>query len=715
MPQQNSQPATVAVDIKGVGRVHFPAEFTPDQIERAIESDILPQVTQPKPATPEPPGRGERFMRGVKDIGQGVMQGSLQFEEATNHPNALEWLNPRTGEIEYREPRESRGVPIAKQYTADVTREIKDYESRRGPDAGFDWMRLGGNVVATAPTMALGGGAGWLGRALSGGAQGGIIGASQFVKDSDSRLGQAGVGAFSGALFSPVVGFLGDKAGTVVRKVAGWLRAAVATPKTADDLMREVPELVDVPEAARVDLIAEAQRQLAKTGDLNLDQLARKANLVANGVTPIKSMVTRNPQDWAMERNLSKLTGPTEQLRGIGQQMTDVYTANDEALATRLRSLGQGLPQGTQEAHGMTVMRSIDDLADASQKQVGELYEQIRQAKGDNLASDARNLVQALDELKDVTYTEKLVGSVTNRLRRLGMVDAEGNVTTNTLTVTQAEELRKFVNRLPNDYGKRDIIRAIDADVLSGAGEDAFAGARSAAEQRFAMLGNPATQRALNTLGELTQGKTAQNFIKSQIIDAADQDVQTLVATLSKLPPDQGQQAIGALRAGLLQHLESKAINPNSGQFSGASLNRAIKDIGEDKLIRVLGVEQYRQLQSLARAGLDATYQPPYAAVNSSNTAPMLLSLSEKLRYGQATPVVGQVIETAKRVQAENQAQRRLSEALQAGVGGELPPVSPRVIQLTRALQAASAPASPAVANELRRPAKQKAKDRQGR
>jgi hypothetical protein len=93
----------------------------------------------------------------------------------------------------------------------------------------------------------------------------------------------------------------------------------------------------------------------------------------------------------------------------------------------------------------------------------------------------------------------------------------------------------------------------------------------------------------------------------------------------------------------------------------------------------------------------------------------MLLSLTQGLRFGQATPVVGQAVEAAKRVSQENQAQRGLGEALAARIGGELPQVSPRVIQLTRALQAASAPTAPAVTNEFRKPAKKKANDREGR
>lgn len=694
------QPATVAVDIKGVGRVHFPASFTPEQIERAIESDILPQ----RNAGAEPPVRAEPTR--LERIGHGAQRAVDRVAQLTAQAGEkIGMLGPGTSDA----------------LTQNINEEEARYQADRGPDAGVDLASMTGNVGMLAPLALIPGGQRIVGRAAMGAVGGGAGGFLQF--DPTNSAGGAaintGTGAAAGAVLAPIAGWVADKVGPVVSRVLGKLKGMAAQwtgSTSADDIARQIPELAQLPEQQARDLIEEAQKQIRTTGSLDEAALARKANLLANDVIPLKSAVTRDPADWTIERNLQKLAqSPDEQLASTGQELTRVYQANDAALTGKLRSFSEKLPRATQEAHGMTVMRSLDDLAEASQQQVGKVYEQVRAAKGDQLASDARNLVTTLDELKDATYAEKLVGSVMNKLRRFGMVDAEGKVTSNTLTVTQAEELRKFVNQLPNDFGKRDIIRAIDADVLSGAGEDAFAGARGEASARFAMLENPATQRALNTLGELSQGKTAQNFIKSQVIDAADQDVRTLLQTIEKMPTDKGKAAIDALRAGVLQHLEGKAINPNSGQFSGAALNRALQEIGEDKLIRVFGIDQFRRLQSLARAGVDATYQPAYAAVNHSGTAPMLMSLLQRARAVPGIPLI--ITDEAQKLAARSGYQQQLARALAARSGGQLPEIPLRARQIGQALAQAGIrmgpPASDAVLDEARKPANSRGKQRQ--
>jgi len=46
---------------------------------------------------------------------------------------------------------------------------------------------------------------------------------------------------------------------------------------------------------------------------------------------------------------------------------------------------------------------------------------------------------------------------------------------------------------------------------------------------------------------------------------------------------------MGNIRAGVIRHLQDRAINENSGQFSGAKLNSALNDLGEAKLTRIFG------------------------------------------------------------------------------------------------------------------------------
>lgn len=613
--------------------IHFPDNFTEEQILASMkelsgrakqEDEMSDRRYMGRPTYPDKPRGLERIGKGAQDVLDRVAQLTVAGGEAIGHyPEGL-----------------------GDQLTANVNKENAEYEENRGIDPGIDMARLAGNVGMTAPLALVPGGQTTLGAIGSGAATGAVSGALQFdpTNSAMGSLKNIGTGAVAGGILNPVARGIGIGIKKVLDTAGGRLKGVMEQTRgraTADEVLKAVPEMRELPKEVRASLIIEAQEQIKKTGELNVEQLGRKANLVANNVTPTKSMVTRDPRDWTMERNAQKLAqSPDEQIAGLGQELTSTYQANDLGLTKKLGEIRGGLPKGSQEAQGMTVMKSLDDLSKASQKEVGKLYEQVRVTKGDQLASDAKKLASTLDDLKDNTYSEKLVSSVQNKLKRFGMLDADGNLTAQTLTVTQAEELRKFVNTLPNDFGKKDIIRAIDEDVLSGAGDDAFGQARGAAKQRFDMLDNPTTQKALNTYGELMQGKTAQSFIRAQVIDAPEQDLKSLLTTLSKLPKDDAQKAKDAMGAGILDYLQEKAVNKNSGQFSGAGLNTAIDKIGETKLRMVLGDQGLKELKSLARAGLDATYQPPYAAVNSSNTAPFLLAMTQRARAIPGVPLI---------------------------------------------------------------------------
>jgi hypothetical protein len=652
----------------------------------------LKNPDQPVPHAPLPkPSAMARIGRGATDVTDRLAQLWIAANESmgrTGYPKGL-------GDIA----------------TGQMNEERDRYEKGRGPDAGFDVARAAGSAGMQAPMMLIPGGKTFMGRLAAGAGTGAASGALTYDPTNTFKgsVKNIGTGAVLGAVIAPAVGAIADRAAPAMASLVGKVKGAVerlrgnATPQA---ILQAVPEIASLAPEQQQDLIREAQKMVTSSGNLNTEQLGRKANLLANDVTPTQAMVTRDPALWTAERNLQKLAqSPDKAMSDIGNQLTEVYQGNDAALAGKLTGMSAGLPKGSAEAQGMRVMSVLDELDKEGTGAYGKLYEQIRAAKGGDLASDAQNLVSTLDDLKDNTYAEKLVSSVQNKLRRFGMVDADGQLTSNTLTLNQAEELRKFVNKLPNDFGKRDIIRAIDADVISGAGEDAFATARAAVAAHKTNMDNPAVQRALNTWGELQQGKTAQSFIKTNVIDAPAQDVKALLATVGTATGK--DDATAALRAGVLGHLEDAAIDRASGQVSGIKLFRAMDKIGDEKLGMVLGQDGLAKLKSFVRASLDATTAPPYSAVNNSNTAPMLLALGRGSRYAQATPLLGASLQQVGKIAEQNAAQKQVAEALAAQATRRLPQI-PGSDKLTQALVAASAPSVNSALNQTRQKTKPK-------
>jgi hypothetical protein len=611
-----------------------------------------------------------------------------------------------------------------KDYTANLNDEERLYQNGRGPDAGIDWASGAGALAASAPLALIpGAGQGWLARAGMGAVQGALNAAAQPTATGDSldRAKAGGVGALTGAVAAPVMGAVGDKLVKALSGVPGRVSGTLANLRgenTPARILNDVPEIAGVPQAQQADLIAQAQAQLARSGQLDTAAIGRKANLLANGVTPTTSMVTRDPAQWTLERNLQKLAqSPDEQISNTGQQLTRLYQGNDAALSTKMGELAKPYGAATQEGRGMTAMQNIDALGESSQKDVSAVYNKVKADKGDQLASDARNVVNTLHDpdVADNAYAEPIINSVTKRLKRFGMLDGEGNLTPQTMTVTQAEEFRKFLQTLKSGDPKTDriatmFIKATDSDVLSGTGENAFGAGRSAAQDRFNMLGNPATQKLLDNIGELGQGRTAQGFIKTHVIAAPEQDLATLLDTVGKMPPQQSADTLNALRGGMMEHFQD-AVSKNNGQFSGASLNKVMDDVGDNKIKMLLGPDAHAQLRSLGRAAADSTYEPAYGAVNHSNTAPMLLSLVKSGRglIGPNLPFINDtVVNALEKSAARGDATSKLTDALKASIGTPKGGLSPELQQrLVRLLSAGAAPAAAGGVNQMLQPSRQ--------
>lgn len=156
-----------------------------------------------KPQEPEPqaaPSHGERFAQGLRDPIDGGAQLLTKLlpdavVQAGNRAN--NWLADNTGLV---------GRLPAGGVDQQVREREAAYQSARGPDAGVDWARIGGNVLspanialgARAPQMATLGG-----KVLAGAGMGAtsaalnpVAGGGDFTAD---KLAQIGVGAAGGA------------------------------------------------------------------------------------------------------------------------------------------------------------------------------------------------------------------------------------------------------------------------------------------------------------------------------------------------------------------------------------------------------------------------------------------------------------------------------------------------------------------------------------
>ena len=346
--------------------------------------------------------------------------------------------------------------PAAKPELADYTQRLNDeeglYQKGRGPNAGLDVASLIGGAGILAPSMLIPGlGETALARAGTGAIQGALVGASQPTETGHlaDRAWNTTIGAATGGAIAPVAGVLTDKAAKLASVLGNRVSNAVS-PATVEDMLKAVPEISTAPPSAQSDLIAEAQAQIRDTGTLDAASIARKANMIANGLKPTTAMVTRSPRDWTIERNLQKLLqSPDPALSDVGQSLTNVYQDNNQALVGKLADIGKALPTGNKEQQGDALISALSDLSKTSQKDVSGVYDTIRAQSGDQLASDARNVIGTLTspDVADNAYSEPIIRSVASRLKRFGMIGDDGAPTTNTI-------LRDFSSETPNRLTK---------------------------------------------------------------------------------------------------------------------------------------------------------------------------------------------------------------------------------------------------------------------
>ena len=209
------------VNVQGFGVVNFPASMSDGDITVAIERDIMPKVRAKQAAAAEAdpmvqqareaakPGPLARVGRGMMDVGQGAKQLFFRGRDA---------LQGTAGSSAETQQYEREMIDEMNQYEADRQRSATPTTSQlitgEKPDAGFDWLRLGGNVAATLPIGLIPGGAAATmpTRVLSLAAQGAASGAAQPVDtDKGDFAGQKALQTAIGTVVAPVAGEVARK------------------------------------------------------------------------------------------------------------------------------------------------------------------------------------------------------------------------------------------------------------------------------------------------------------------------------------------------------------------------------------------------------------------------------------------------------------------------------------------------------------------------
>lgn len=460
------------------------------------------------------------------------------------------------------------------------------------------------------------------------GALGGLGVRDQGDSEGSSALWGAGANMVLPPLLSKATSWLGNT------RPAQYLAGKIAP--IADSALNAVDDFVGAPRA--LPRPVPAPRIQPPVAALGPSAQARAANFKKVGVTqPTTGMVTRDPAVWTAERELQKNAA-------LGGELTARFQKIDGELDTAARNLvssrgGAVSPEET----GVALRKALDAKQGEMQKVTSALYTQVRETRGDVAAGPLQSFRAALDDpnFTDNPVMDQMREGVQRRLARFGMAGKSGLLRKDAVaTVTQAEELRKFVGGLGDGkdptvrLARRNLIEALDDDVVGTLGDDAFQQARASAKARFAEFNK-------TFAGKIAGEGVADELLAKRVLSDGVRlsDIRSLKSSLTVGTPEQvarGSEAWNKLGSRAMEDFISGARNTD-GTLSGAALNRNLNKNGA-KLRELLTPDEYKQLARFIAAVKDARTGPAYSAVNHSNTASAAANL---FTNGSGTAPVG--------------------------------------------------------------------------
>lgn len=554
-------------------------------------------------------------------------------------------------------------------------------------DPGFDGMRLLGNVVSpvnaglarmipggamtTAPRMAA------TGTGL--GAAGGLLtpvldeqGQQDFLSTKGS---QVGLGALTGGILTPVMGTAMNAAAPYVGRAVDRLTGAAETRAMkasfdADNAIKKALEemgqkMEDIPQAQFASLrnqVTEAMRQ-GKTMDAAA--MMRKLDFDAMNLPSTAGQISRDPMQFARERNLRGVAG-------IGDPLMQRFDLQNKALQRDIGMFANGASESTTAAD--RIMGALGQHDAALKRGVNEAYGKARDHVGRAAPMDpagfSTSANRALDESMLGIYLPAEARSYLNGI-------AKGEIPFNVQTAVQIDQVLSSAQRAAGNgtpqflaIGKvRDSLNS--AQIADNVGVDAkaaFDAARGVAKDRFAV------HEAVPALKAVVEGTAApDSFVRRFVLGGQPKEVKGLAEVLRQSPEAfrEARSQIGAQiqRAAFGENLAGdKVVSPER-------LAQTLRQIGTERLSAFFSQAEIESMKRMARVSAYINSVPSAAVPNTSGTAATVLNLAG------AIPGISPMVQAARAVANPVLNQRAVSTAMNPQVPQSMAQASPEVIR----------------------------------
>jgi hypothetical protein len=437
------------------------------------------------------------------------------------------------------------------------------------------------------------------GGAVTGGAAAGLI------NPKDASAGSA-IGAGFGAL-SPVIGKI---ANPIINKLSKTPSSQItansiqatdsALSKVADDLGIAVD---DIPASTQNYLKEEIFKALKSNKSIDAATLLRNQDFQALGIKPLQGQITRDPTQFAMERNI----------RGVAPQIQQVLTEQNAALQNIIGKPSQGALEKFNAGEDIIgTLKAQDEQARAG---VSALYKQARASAGKDLEIPITGLADDYMRTLD-NFGDKVPSGVRNQFKKFGL---EGSNQTKLFTIEESDKLLKVINDhvgsdMATNKALGELRNAVKQSILNiDASGGVYAPAVKAAQKRFTQLdANP----ALKAVAE--GGAIPDDFVNKYLIRGKTNDVKALAEAL-KQSPDNFNQAKLQIANDIKQAAFGENITRDSA-LRPEALAKKLRELGTEKLSAFFSPDELARYQTAMRVASYIEKHPNAAPVNTSNT-----------------------------------------------------------------------------------------------
>jgi hypothetical protein len=410
-----------------------------------------------------------------------------------------------------------------------------------------------------------------------------------------------------------------------------------------------------VPERIRQGLREEVAQALNGGGQLNADALRRLLAFRATGTTPTVGMLTQNPAQITREMNLAK-TGANSTDPQL-QRLPALQNQNIQTLLGRLDEAGAARAPDAAGA-GAQAIGGLQSRVAQARGEINSLYSAARDSQGRSLPLNGNAFTTRANQLLD----EAMVGGalppdVANTMNRI----ARGEMP---FTVEIAEQLKTRIGNLQrgsSDGGARMALglvrQALDDAPLVQSPQvntgnlpavpgtvppsNAAVGQQSIEAFNRARAANRAYMRELEANPALAAVDDAAGAVRGNPGLRSVEDVVGAAGFMNKyvlgktatpgevrsLVEQVGPQGAEVLRQSVIRHLRNAATNSTDDvtKFSNDAYRRALRDIGDEKLLALFSPDEVLNLRNIGEAAKYMQAQPAGAAVNNSNSGALVL------------------------------------------------------------------------------------------